>query len=135
MKNGAVCCKKDDAPTPSRPKFGAVRTSYYVYIMASRSRVLYTGVTNDLVRRVKEHKAGAVSGFTSKYRVNRLVHFEQFKYVLDAIAREKQIKGWLRSRKIVLIEGANPAWKDLAESGSLPSTSTSSISERPRLSS
>ncbi len=85
---------------------------YYVYIMASRSRVLYTGVTNNLARRVHEHKS-LVSGFTSRYRVTRLVYFEQFRYVLDAIAREKQIKGWVRARKVRLIEGHNPTWEDL----------------------
>jgi len=73
-----------------------VRT-YYVYIMASRSRVLYTGVTNDLARRVYEHKRSLTPGFTSKYHITRLVYFEQFDDVRDAIAREKQLKGWVRS--------------------------------------
>jgi len=89
--------------------------TYYVYIMASRSRVLYTGVTNDLARRVNEHKRCLHAGFTSKYRVTRLVHFEQFGDIRDAIAREKEIKGWKRSRKIELIERRNHAWQDLAE--------------------
>jgi len=84
-----------------------VRT-YYVYIMSSRSRVLYTGVTNDLARRVNEHKRGLVSGFTRKYRITRLVYFEEFADIRDAIAREKEIKGWKRLRKISLIESRNP---------------------------
>ena len=93
---------------------------YSVYIMASRSRVLYIGVTNDLVRRVDEHKRGLVGGFTSRYHVTRLVHREEFTYVGDAIAREKALKGWRRSRKVALIERSNPAWMDLAEGWFLP---------------
>jgi putative endonuclease len=87
--------------------------TYYVYIMASRSRVLYTGVTNDLARRVDEHKRGVPPGFTSTYRITRLVFFEEFPDIRDAIAREKQLKGWVRARKIRLIEGRNPRWEDL----------------------
>ena len=87
---------------------------YYVYIMASRSRVLYTGVTNDLARRVHEHKRGLIPGFASKYRVTRLVYSEEFLDVHDAIAREKQIKGWVRARKVRLIEEHNPTWEDRA---------------------
>ena len=83
--------------------------TYYIYIMASRSRVLYIGVTNDLARRVNEHKRGLDAGFTSKYRVTRLVYFEEFADIRDAIAREKAIKGWKRSRKITLVEARNPA--------------------------
>jgi putative endonuclease len=96
-----------------------VRT-YCIYIMASRSRVLYTGVTNDLARRVSEHKRGLVSGFTRKYRITRLVYFEEFADIRDAIAREKEIKGWKRLRKISLIESRNPTWEDLAESWASP---------------
>ena len=88
--------------------------TYYSYIMASRSRVLYIGVTNDLQRRVNEHKKG-LSGFTAKYRVTRLVYFEEFAWILDAIAREKELKGWTRLRKISLIESRNPTWDDLSE--------------------
>lgn len=87
---------------------------YYVYIMASKSRVLYTGVTNNLERRVYEHKNKLVEGFTSKYNVNRLVFFEETTDVYAALNREKQIKGWLRSKKIALIESVNPQWKDLS---------------------
>jgi putative endonuclease len=89
--------------------------AYYVYIMASRSRVLYTGVTNDLARRVDEPKRSLTPGFTSRYRVTRLVYFEEFTDVRDAIAREKQLKGWVRARKIRLIEERNPTWEDLAD--------------------
>jgi putative endonuclease len=89
-----------------------VRT-YYVYIMASRSRVLYTGVTNDLARRVDEHKRGVNDGFTSRYRITRLVYFEEFADIRDAIAREKEIKSWTRMRRTGLVEQRNPFWQDL----------------------
>ena len=88
--------------------------TYWVYIMASRSRVLYTGVTNDLGRRVNEHKLGIVASFTQRYRVTRLVYFEEHADIRDAIAREKQIKAWGRARRIRLIEERNPTWDDLA---------------------
>ena len=87
---------------------------YYVYIMASKSRVLYTGVTNDIYRRSSEHKHDLMPGFTRDYRVHRLVYFESFKYVGNAITREKRIKGWLRKKKIALIESVNPTWEDLS---------------------
>ena len=89
--------------------------TYYVYLMASRSRVLYTGVTNNLARRINEHKRGLIPGFTSRYRVTRLVYFEEFADVRDAIAREKEVKGWVRMRKLRLIEERNPTWADLAD--------------------
>src|SRR5690348_8387598 len=89
--------------------------SSWVDVMASRSRVLYIGVTNDLQRRVDEHKWGRVDGFTKRYRVTRLVYCELFCDIEDAIAREKQLKGWRRSRKVELIERRNPLWQDLAE--------------------
>ncbi len=88
---------------------------YYVYIMTNRSKTLYTGVTNDLMRRVYEHKNKMVEGFTKKYNITELVYFEVTGDVQAAIEREKQIKGWLRSKKIALIESTNPAWKDLSE--------------------
>jgi putative endonuclease len=87
---------------------------YYVYILASRSRNLYVGVTNDLERRVYEHKQKLVPGFTTKYNIDRLVYFETTEDVGAAISREKQIKGWLRSRKIALIGSINPTWDDLS---------------------
>ena len=89
--------------------------TYYVYLMASRSRVLYTGVTNNLARRINEHKRGLIPGFTSRYRVTRLMYFEEFADVRVAIAREKEIKGWVRMRKLRLIEERNPTWADLAD--------------------
>ncbi len=87
---------------------------YFVYIMTNRHHtVLYTGVTNDLVRRVFQHRDKAVPGFTSRYNVDKLVFFEETSDVLAAIAREKQIKGGSRRKKIALIEGMNPEWRDL----------------------
>ena len=88
---------------------------YYVYIMTNHSGTLYTGVTNDLHRRVYEHKQELVRGFTQKYKITQLVYFEETPDVKAAIAREKQIKGWLRSKKIALIESPNPQWQDLSE--------------------
>jgi putative endonuclease len=101
-----------------------VRT-YWVYILASRSRVLYTGVTNDLARRVNEHKQGLTHGFTQKYRVTRLVYFEEFVDVHAAIAREKQIKAWARAQRVKLIEARNPTWEDLAQNWFQPPISPS----------
>jgi putative endonuclease len=88
--------------------------SYYVYIMSSPSRTLYTGVTNDLERRVNEHKNGAVPGFTKRYKIDQLVYFQETDDIRAAIAAEKQIKGLLRPRKIALIEEENPTWRDLS---------------------
>ena len=88
---------------------------YYVYLMASYRRVLYVGVTSDLQRRVYQHKTKAhPESFTAKYNVNYLVYTEQFTDINDAIAREKQIKGWRRSKKTDLIEATNPNWRDLS---------------------
>ena len=87
----------------------------YVYILASKSGVLYTGVTSRLTKRMIEHRQKLLQGFSKKYNVTRLVYREQFADIRTAIAREKQIKGWLRSKKIALIESTNPGWKDLAE--------------------
>jgi putative endonuclease len=87
---------------------------YCVYILASDSRVLYTGVTNDLHRRVYQHKSGMLPGFTKRYSVTRLVYFETTPDVLTAIAREKAIKAWTRERRIRLIESVNAPWVDLA---------------------
>ena len=86
---------------------------YYVYILASRSRRLHIGVTNNLLRRVYRHR-NAESEFTARYRITRLVYFETTRDVLSAIAREKQLKGWVRKKKLALIQGANPTWDDLA---------------------
>ena len=88
---------------------------YSVYIVASTSGTLYIGVTSKLEFRVMEHKSGATEGFSSKYKCNRLVYFESFDIVQKAIGRERQLKGWRRSKKIALIESVNPRWEDLAE--------------------
>ena len=88
--------------------------SYSTYIMASRSRTLYIGVTGDLQRRVFQHKWKEQEGFTARYNCDRLVWFEQHQYVQNAIAREKELKGWCRSKKIALIESLNAAWVDLS---------------------
>jgi putative endonuclease len=89
--------------------------TYYVDIMASTSRTLYTGVTRDLTRRVSEHKQKLVPGFTSTYNISRLVYYEDFRNIRAAIAREKEIKAWRRAKKIALIESRNPVWLDLSE--------------------
>ena len=89
---------------------------YYVYILSSPSHVLYTGVTNDLNRRVAEHRHKLIPGFSRRYNVTRLVHFEETSDVRSAIAREKEIKAWRRSKKVALVDAANPGWKDLAAS-------------------
>jgi len=88
--------------------------TFAVYIMASRSRTLYIGVTNKLRRRVLEHKCKLLPGFTSSYNCDRLVWFAHYEYIDNAIAMEKKLKGWLRSRKIALIEEKNPTWADLS---------------------
>jgi putative endonuclease len=87
----------------------------FVYILASRTQRLYVGVTNDLVRRVYEHKTGTIAGFTRRYGIDRLVYFESFSGPLEAIAREKQIKDYARVKKLAMIGSINPDWNDLAE--------------------
>ena len=89
-------------------------SSYFVYIVASPSRTIYVGITNDLRRRVDEHKMKEVAGFTATYNVHRLVWFEEFADPATAISREKQLKGWRREKKIKLIESMNPTWEDLS---------------------
>jgi putative endonuclease len=90
--------------------------TFYVYILAGKSGVLYTGITNHLPRRVSEHKEKRMPAFTQKYSVTKLVWFELYGAALSAIAREKQIKSWRRSKKIALIEAINPNWLDLSAS-------------------
>jgi len=91
--------------------------NYYVYMLTNKfNLVLYTGVTNDLERRILEHRQGTVSSFTKKYNAVKLVYYEHGLDVKEAIAREKQIKGWLRKKKNALIEMANPEWQDLSQS-------------------
>ena len=89
--------------------------TFHVYILASKTRVLYVGVTSDLMKRLHEHKNKLVPGFTARYNVDRLVFTEAAADALAAIAREKQIKGWLRRKKVELIEKENPQWNDLSE--------------------
>jgi putative endonuclease len=88
---------------------------FYVYILASRSRTLYIGMTNDIVARVTQHREHRPGTHTARYQIDRLVYFERFQYVNNAIAREKELKDWNRARKIVLIERENPTWEDLSE--------------------
>ena len=88
---------------------------YWTYIVGSRSGTLYIGMTNNIYRRMFEHKSGEFEGFASKYHCNRLVYFESYDDVLNAIDREKQLKGWRREKKIALIESQNPRWQDIAE--------------------
>jgi len=95
---------------------------YYVYILSNPSRTLYTGITNCLQRRVDEHKRKVVPGFTSRYNIDRLVYFERFISVRDAIAREKMIKGWTRAKRVALIESRNPKWDDLSREWGQPET-------------
>lgn len=89
-------------------------SQYYVYILSSPSHVLYIGVTNDLARRVFEHRHKQVPGFTCRYNVTRLVHFEGTSDVRSAIAREKEMKAWRRSKKVAPIDASNPGWADLS---------------------
>ena len=89
--------------------------TYFVYMMTNKGRsTLYTGMTNSLVHRVSQHRMGEIPGFTQRYNINRLVYYEQFNDVRDAISREKQIKGWSRRKKEALISIKNPKWTDLA---------------------
>jgi putative endonuclease len=91
------------------------RRYYYVYIMASSSGTLYVGMTNAVGDRAWMHKMGNGSEFTRRYKVDRLVYYECYRYVKNAIAREKQLKGWKRSKKVALIVAENPSWRDLSK--------------------
>jgi putative endonuclease len=91
-----------------------MKRRYYVYIMTNRWRTLYVGVTSDIVRRVRQYRTGSRAGFTQRYLIDRLVHVEACASPIEAIAREKQIKGWTRVKKTALIESSNPGWADLA---------------------
>lgn len=104
---------------------------YFVYIMASRTGTLYIGMTNSIFRRALQHQAGEIEGFSSKYGCDRLVYYESFDDVHKAIGREKQLKGWSRAKKIMLIESKNPRWEDLAEKwGAEMAFATESIKNR-----
>jgi putative endonuclease len=93
---------------------------YFVYIMASASKTVYTGITNSPRRRVREHKQKLVPGFTAKYNITRPVYFESFGDVRNAIEREKQIKAWTRAKRVALIESTNPRWDDLSREWDQP---------------
>jgi putative endonuclease len=93
---------------------------FYVYIMSSLSRRIYAGVTNNIFRRVMQHKSGEFKGFTQRYRINRLVYYESFQYVNNAIRREKRVKGLDRAKRVALIERRNPTWDDLADDWGKP---------------
>lgn len=93
---------------------------YWTYIMASRSHTLYIGITNDIGRRTREHKSHEIEGFTAKYNIDRLVWYEVYQDVRRAIIREKQLKGWVREKKIKLIESTNPTWQDLSDEWGKP---------------
>lgn len=93
----------------------AFQRTYYVYILASKSRVIYVGITGFLMARVLRHRAGEGGAFTRRYRVHRLVYFQSFQNIGDAIARESEIKKWRREKKVSLIEESNPTWEDLAD--------------------
>jgi putative endonuclease len=88
--------------------------SYYVYVMSNASKTLYVGVTSNPERRIWEHRTKVIKGFTERYNITMLVHLEEFADPNDAIAREKQLKGWIRARKLALVQENNPHWLDLA---------------------
>ncbi len=90
-----------------------MRKTYYVYIIINLSKTLYIGVSNDLMRRTQEHKDKVVPGFTNKYNIDKLVYFETFDNIENALVREKQLKKWRRKKKINLIEKVNPGWEEL----------------------
>jgi len=98
----------------------AKQHNYYVYIMTNRSGTLYTGVTNNQESRIIQHRAAGPETLTGRYRIDRLVYYEHHTDIRQAIAREKQIKGWTRRRKIELIASMNPRWRDLSEEWGLP---------------
>lgn len=88
---------------------------YFVYILTNQSGTLYVGKTSDLVRRIREHKSNLIAGFTQKYKLHNLVYYENAPNAMSALARERQLKGWLRRKKIKLINKMNPEWKDLGQ--------------------
>ncbi len=109
--------------------------TFYVYIMASRSRVLYTGITNNIRRRTREHKERHPDTFTAKHRCTNLVFYEIFRSPTRAIAREKQLKSWTRAKKIALIEETNPNWRDLSEDWGKPISPPTAFPTPPQKSS
>ena len=105
---------------------------YYTYILTNINHtVIYTGVSNDLVRRIFEHKKKLIKGFTEKYNVDKLIYFEKFEHIGLAIKREKQIKGYSRAKKIVLINNLNPEWRDLYNQGKIEITASEKKDSSP----
>jgi putative endonuclease len=100
---------------PSLPVRDSSYYQFWVYILTSCTGTLYVGVTGYLGTRIMQHKIDSFEGFTKKYKVHRLVYYENYEHVMTAIRREKQLKGWRREKKIILIEKMNPRWQDLAE--------------------
>jgi putative endonuclease len=107
--SAAVC-----HPERSEGSLALSMKSFFVYIMTNRSKTLYIGVTSNLIKRVHEHKSKVVPGFTRKYNMTQLVYYDETRDAMAAIRREKQLKGWLRCKKIALIESINPTWQDLS---------------------
>ena len=89
--------------------------TYWVYIMTNRSGTLYIGMTNNLMRRVQEHRLGQVAGFTAQYKITHLIHAEAFSEARDAVARGRQLKGWTRAKKLALVAASNSDWRDLGD--------------------
>ncbi len=106
--DAGAACGGDGVTAPKR------EYQFFVYILGSRSRNLYVGLTNNLRRRVMEHREHRPESHTGQYNIERLLYFERFQYVRSAIAREKELKDWNRALKVALIEKANPTWEDLA---------------------
>ncbi len=100
---------------------------YYVYLLTNRSGTLYTGVTNDIQRRMYEHKNKLVEGFTKRYNIDMLVYYEATSDIREALSREKQIKAWRRSKRVALIESTNPQWRDLSGGWFSPAPPKSSL--------
>jgi len=115
MTSRVICVSAEEVSNCQRQNICYIQMVYHLYIMASESGALYVGVTNFLERRVAEHKAGLISGFSEKYKTKKLVYFEPLGDIRNAIAREKQLKRWRRDKKVALIEKINPTWRDLGE--------------------
>jgi putative endonuclease len=113
QRSGGICFSTAKPPIII-PKMQQHEYHFYVYILASRSRTLYIGLTNNICVRIKQHREKRPGSHTAKYNIDRLVHYEEFAYVLNAIAREKELKDWNRTKKVALIERENPTWQDLA---------------------
>jgi len=113
QRSGGICFSTAQPPITIL-KMQQHEYHFYVYILASRSRTLYIGVTNNIRVRIKQHREKRPGSHTAKYHIDRLVHYEELAYVLNAIAREKELKDWNRTKKIALIEQENPTWQYLA---------------------